>query len=85
MLHGPGTLKAFTVAIIKGNKAMKEKVTGLDWKDFVNLNTALDALQDTYTKHAASLHSTSPEFWAKCVEEIKQTRMKLNGNRSIER
>lgn len=64
---------------------MKEKVTGLDWRDFVNLNTALDALQDTYTKHAASPNASSPEFWARCVEEIKETRMKINGNRSIER
>ena len=64
---------------------MQEKVTGLDWRDFVNLNTALDALQDTYTKHAANINSTSPEFWAKCVEEIKETRKKLNGNRSIDR
>jgi hypothetical protein len=64
---------------------MQEKVTGLDWRDFVNLNTALDALQDTYAKHAANVNSTSPQFWAECVEEIKETRKKLNGNRSIER
>lgn len=64
---------------------MKEKVTGLDWRDFVNLNTALDALQDTYAKHAASPNASSPEFWAKCVEEIKETRKKLDQNRSIER
>ena len=64
---------------------MQEKVTGLDWKDFVNLNTALDALQETYTKHAANVYSTSTEFWAECVEEIKETRRKLNQNRSIER
>ena len=64
---------------------MQEKVTGLDWKDFVNLNTALDALQDIYTKHAENVYSTSTEFWAECVEEIKETRRKLNQNRSIER
>ena len=63
---------------------MQEKVTGLDWKDFVNLNTALDALQDTYAKHAANINSKYPEFWVECVEGIKETRKKLNGNRSIE-
>jgi hypothetical protein len=64
---------------------MKEKVTGLDWKDFVNLNTALDALQDTYAKHAVSKNTSLPDFWAECVEEIKETRKKLDQNRSIER
>ena len=63
---------------------MNEKVTGLDWRDFVNLNTALDALQETYTKHAGNINSTSPEFWAKCVEEIKETRNKLNQNRAYD-
>jgi len=64
---------------------MKEKVTGLDWRDFVNLNAALDALQETYTKHASNINSPSSEFWTECVEEIKETRKKLNQNRSIER
>jgi hypothetical protein len=69
----------------KGNKAMQEKVTGLDWKDFVNLNTALDALQGEYQKMSEQKFSSFPDFWVECVEEIKETRKKLNGNRSIER
>jgi hypothetical protein len=64
---------------------MNEKVTGLDWKDFVNLNTALDALQDTYAKQAISKNTSVPDFWAECVEEIKETRKKLIANRSLER
>jgi hypothetical protein len=64
---------------------MKEQVTGLDWKDFVNLNTALDALQGEYQRMSESKYASSPEFWVECVEELKETRKKLNNNRSIER
>ncbi|MFZ9080563.1 MAG: hypothetical protein ACO23H_18665 [Alphaproteobacteria bacterium] len=63
---------------------MNEKVTGLDWRDFVNLNTALDALQDEYQKMASSKRTSMPEFWAECVEELKETRNKLNQNRAYD-
>ena len=68
----------------KGNKAMKEKATGLDWKDFVNLNTALDALQGEYQRMAENKYTSIPDFWAECVEEIKETRKKLNQNRAYD-
>jgi len=63
---------------------MQEKVTGLDWKDFVNLNTALDALQGEYQRMADNNYTSLPDFWAECVEEIKETRKKLNGNRAYD-
>ena len=63
---------------------MKERVTGLDWMDFVNLNTALDALQDMYKKHAESPNTSLTEFWVKEIKSIQKTRSKLKHNRKYE-
>ena len=63
---------------------MKEKVTGLDWKDFVSLNLGISEL----IKHYQALidnGSSLSSFWAQEIKQLKATQKKINENRSIER
>lgn len=63
---------------------MNEKVTGLDWKDFVNLNVAITAAIKDYQRMIDS-KSHIAGYWAGEITTLKATQEKLNNNRSIER
>ena len=62
---------------------MKEKVTGLDWRDFVSLNLGITELIKNYQSLIDSGSSMS-DFWAQEIETLKATQKKINKNRSIE-
>ena len=62
---------------------MKEKVTGLDWRDFVSLNLGITELIKNYQSLIDSGSSLS-SFWAQEIKQLKATQKKINENRSIE-
>jgi hypothetical protein len=63
---------------------MNEKVTGLDWRDFVGLNVGLTHLIKDYQR---LIDNGSPisDYWAGEIVKLEATQKKLNQNRSIER
>ena len=63
---------------------MKEKITGLGWRDFVGINLGITELIKNYQ---SLIDSGSPmsQFWADEIETLKATQKKINKNRSIER
>lgn len=63
---------------------MQEKVTGLDWRDFVNINVGIDSLVKDYQRLIDN-GSTIADFWAAEIVKLKATQKKIAQNRSIER
>ena len=63
---------------------MKEKVTGLDWRDFANINIGIDTVIKEY-QHLIDNGSTIADFWAGEIVKLKATQKKIAQNRSIER
>ena len=63
---------------------MNEKVTGLEWQDFVNLNVSIDSLVKDYQRLIDN-GSTIADFWAGEIVKLKATQKKIAQNRSIER
>jgi len=63
---------------------MNEKVTGLDWRDFTNINLGIDSLVKEYQRLIDS-GSVISDFWQRQIEELKATKKKISLNRSIER
>ena len=62
---------------------MNEKVTGLDWRDFVGINLGLDSVIKQY-QALIDNGSTISDFWAGEIVKLKATQKKINENRSIE-
>ena len=62
---------------------MQEKVTGLDWRDFVGINLGISELVKHYQSLIDSGSSLS-DFWAGEIETLKATQKKINENRSID-
>ena len=62
---------------------MKEKVTGLDWRDFVGINLGIKELIKTYQ---ALIDNGSPmsQYWADQIEALEATLNRIDQNRSIE-
>lgn len=63
---------------------MQEKVTGLDWRDFVGINTGIDSLIKDYQRLIDN-GSTIADYWAGEIVKLKATQKKIAQNRSIER
>lgn len=63
---------------------MQEKVTGLEWRDFVNLNVSIDSLVKDYQRLIDN-GSTIADFWAGEIVKLKATQKKIARNRSIDR
>ena len=63
---------------------MQEKVTGLDWRDFTNINVGIDSLVKEYQRLIDN-GSIISDFWERQIEELKATQKKIAQNRSIER
>ena len=45
-----GLFAVFGLATIQGFRAMNEKVTGLDWRDFVGINIGIDSVIKDYQR-----------------------------------
>jgi hypothetical protein len=67
-----------------GLRQMQEKVTGLDWRDFTNINTGISSLIKEYQRLIDN-GSTIADFWAGEIVTLKATQKKIAQNRSIER
>jgi len=63
---------------------MNEKVTGLDWRDFVGINIGLDSVIKDYQRLIDN-GSSIADYWAGEIVKLKATQKKINQNRSIER
>ena len=63
---------------------MQEKVTGLDWRDFVGINIGIDSLIKDYQRLIDN-GSTIADYWADEIVKLKATQKKIAQNRSIER
>lgn len=63
---------------------MNEKVTGLEWRDFVGINIGLDSVIKDYQRLIDN-GSCISDYWAGEIEKLKATQKKINENRSIER
>jgi hypothetical protein len=63
---------------------MQEKVTGLDWRDFVGINTGINSLIKEYQRLIDN-GSTIADYWAGEIVKLKATQKKIAQNRSIER
>ena len=63
---------------------MQEKVTGLDWRDFANINTGISSLIKDYQRLIDN-GSTIADYWAAEIVKLKATQKKIARNRSIER
>ena len=62
---------------------MTEKVTGLDYHDFINMNVAITSLIKEY-QAIIDAGSPSPDRWGKWIVSLKETQAKLKANRSFE-
>lgn len=66
---------------------MKEKITGLDWRDFVGINLGIKELIKTYQAfYVAEIDNGSPmsQFWADEIEALEATLNRIDQNRSID-
>ena len=63
---------------------MNEKVTGLDWRDFVGINTGISSLIKDYQRLIDN-GSAIADYWAGEIVKLKATQKKIAQNRSIER
>lgn len=63
---------------------MKEKITGLEWRDFVGINLGIKELTKTYQ---ALIDNGSPmsQYWADQIGDLEATLNRIDQNRSIER
>ena len=63
---------------------MKEKITGLDWQDFVGMRLGIKALIENYQRSIDS-GSTLSDFWQKEIATLKATLKRIDENRAYER
>lgn len=63
---------------------MQEKITGLEWRDFTNINTGISSLIKEYQRLIDN-GSTIADYWAGEIVKLKATQKKIAQNRSIER
>jgi hypothetical protein len=66
-----------------GERQMKEKLTGLDWRDFVAMRLGIQSLIKDYQNLIDN--GLSPAgFYETEVEDLKVTLKKINENRSLD-
>ena len=63
---------------------MKEKITGLDYNDFVAMRLGIKALIENYQRSIDN-GSTLSDFWAAEIVTLKTTLKRIDENRAYER
>ena len=62
---------------------MSEKITGLEWKDFVGMRLGINALIENYQRSIDN-GSTLSDYWAEEIATLKTTLRRLDENRAYE-
>lgn len=63
---------------------MTEKLTGLDYHDFININVAIKTLIEDYQRMIDN-GSHIADYWAGEIVKLQETQAKVQDNRSYER
>lgn len=63
---------------------MKEKITGLDYNDFIGMHLGIKALIENYQRSIDN-GSTLSDFWAAEIVRLKTTLRRIDENRAYER
>ena len=79
-----GLFAVFGLATLQGFRAMKEKITGLDYNDLIGMRLGIKALIENYQRSIDNGSSLS-DYWAAEIVTLKTTLKRIDENRSIER
>ena len=63
---------------------MKEKITGLDYNDFIGMRLGIKALIENYQRSIDN-GSTLSDYWREEIATLKTTLRRLDENRAYER
>jgi hypothetical protein len=63
---------------------MQEKVTGLEWRDFANIDVGIRRLIKEYQRFIDN-GSDIADYWVGEIATLKATQKKIAKNRSIDR
>ena len=63
---------------------MTEKLTGLEWRDFIGMRLGIKALIETYQRSIDN-GSTLSDFWEDEIATLKTTLKRIDENRAYER
>ena len=63
---------------------MTEKLTGLDYNDFIGMRLGIKALIEHYQR-SIDTGSTLSDFWADEIAKLKTTLKRIDENRAYER
>jgi len=63
---------------------MNEKITGLEWKDFVGMRLGINALIENYQR-SINNGSTLSDYWVGEIATLKTTLKRIDENRAYER
>lgn len=63
---------------------MNEKITGLDFNDFIGMRLGIKALIENYQRSIDN-GSTLSDFWAEEIAALKTTLKRIDENRAYER
>ena len=63
---------------------MKEKITGLDYNDFIGMRLGIKALIENYQRSIDN-GSTLSDFWEDEIAKLKTTLKRIDENRAYER
>lgn len=63
---------------------MNEKITGLDYNDFIGMRLGIQALIENYQR-SIDKGSTLSDYWQKEIATLKTTLKRIDENRAYER
>lgn len=63
---------------------MTEKLTGLEWRDFIGMRLGIKALIETYQSSIDS-GSSMADFWRDEIATLETTLKRIDENRAYER
>ena len=63
---------------------MQEKITGLDWQDFVGMRLGIKALIENYQRSIDN-GSTLSDYWRDEIVTLKTTLKRIDENRAYDR
>lgn len=63
---------------------MTEKLTGLDYNDFIGMHLGIKSLIESY-QHSIDNGSTLSDFWEAEIAKLKTTLKRIDENRAYER
>ena len=63
---------------------MTEKLTGLDYNDFIGMRLGIKALIETYQR-SIDKGSSMADFWETEIEKLQTTLKRIDENRAYER